>query len=88
MSLRIETFTLGAFSVNVYLATDEATGTQALIDTSETDDVLDLVKDASPSFILLTHAHLDHVAALPVFVARRRMMKMEPPVIYLPEDTI
>jgi ribonuclease Z len=33
---------------------------------------------------LITHAHLDHIAALPVFVARRRMMRMEPPVIYLP----
>jgi ribonuclease Z len=30
---------------------------------------------------LLSHTHLDHVAALPVYVARRRMMKMEPPVI-------
>ncbi len=37
---------------------------------------------------LVTHAHLDHLAALPVFVARRRMMKMEPPVIYLPEELI
>jgi ribonuclease Z len=33
---------------------------------------------------LLSHTHLDHVAALPVYVARRRMMKMEPPVIYAP----
>src|SRR5437868_4772040 len=33
----------------------------------------------------ITHTHLDHVAALPVYVARRRMMKMEPPTIYLPE---
>ena len=32
----------------------------------------------------VSHAHLDHLAALPVYVARRRMMKMEPPVIYLP----
>jgi ribonuclease Z len=32
----------------------------------------------------VTHTHLDHVAALPVYVARRRMMKMEPPTIYLP----
>lgn len=32
----------------------------------------------------ITHTHLDHVAALPVYVARRRMMRMEPPVIYLP----
>ena len=37
---------------------------------------------------LVSHAHLDHIAALPVYVARRRMMKMEPPIIYLPEDTI
>jgi ribonuclease Z len=37
---------------------------------------------------LLTHTHLDHVAALPVYIARRRMMKMEPPVIYLPEEAL
>jgi ribonuclease Z len=35
---------------------------------------------------LVTHTHLDHVAALPVYVARRRMMKMEPPTLYLPEE--
>jgi ribonuclease Z len=32
----------------------------------------------------VSHGHLDHVASLPVYVARRRMMKMEPPTIYLP----
>lgn len=37
---------------------------------------------------LVTHGHLDHMAALPVYVARRRMMKMEPPVIYLPADIV
>jgi ribonuclease Z len=36
----------------------------------------------------LTHTHLDHVAALPVYVARRRMMKMEPPVVYLPDHAL
>ncbi len=36
----------------------------------------------------VSHAHLDHIAALPVYVARRRMMKMEPPIIYLPEQTV
>lgn len=36
----------------------------------------------------VSHAHLDHIAALPVYVARRRMMKMEPPTIYLPEEVI
>lgn len=36
----------------------------------------------------VSHTHLDHVAALPVYVARRRMMKMEPPVIYLPQYAV
>ena len=36
----------------------------------------------------VSHAHLDHIAALPVYVARRRMMKMEPPTIYLPTDAV
>ncbi len=38
--------------------------------------------------VFVTHPHLDHMAALPVFVARRRMMKMEPPTIYLPEEVV
>ncbi len=36
----------------------------------------------------VSHTHLDHIAALPVYVARRRMMKMEAPVIYLPEHAV
>lgn len=36
----------------------------------------------------LSHCHLDHAAALPVYVARRRMMKMEPPRIYLPAAAV
>src|ERR1700683_3752146 len=38
--------------------------------------------------IFVTHSHLDHLAAIPVYVARRRMMKMEPPTIYLPEESV
>ena len=34
--------------------------------------------------VAITHAHLDHLAALPQYVARRRMMKMDPPTILLP----
>lgn len=41
----------------------------------------------TPSWFV-SHTHLDHIAALPVYVARRRMMKMEPPNIYLPEDAV
>ena len=36
----------------------------------------------------LSHTHLDHVAALPIYVARRRMMKMEPPTIYVPSVAV
>ena len=36
----------------------------------------------------VSHTHLDHIAALPVYVARRRMMKMDPPVIYLPAHAV
>ena len=36
----------------------------------------------------ISHGHLDHIVALPVYIARRRMMKMEPPTIYMPEQTI
>ena len=41
----------------------------------------------TPRFFV-SHSHLDHMAALPVYVARRRMMKMEPPTIYLPADIV
>lgn len=37
---------------------------------------------------LVSHGHMDHLVALPVYVARRRMMKMEPPRIYLPEAAV
>ena len=33
----------------------------------------------------ISHTHLDHIAALPVYVSRRRLMKMPPPTIYMPE---
>lgn len=42
---------------------------------------------ATPTW-LVSHTHLDHLAALPVYVARRRMMKMEPPTIYLPAEAV
>jgi ribonuclease Z len=41
----------------------------------------------TPSWFV-THAHLDHIANLPVYIARRRMMKMDPPTIYLPAHAV
>ena len=37
---------------------------------------------------MISHTHLDHIAALPLYVARRRLMKMEPPTIYLPAGSV
>jgi ribonuclease Z len=36
----------------------------------------------------VSHTHIDHIMALPAYVARRRMTRMEPPTIYLPEMAI
>ncbi len=38
--------------------------------------------------MFISHSHLDHIAALPAYVSRRRMMKMDPPVIYLPDSAV
>jgi ribonuclease Z len=42
---------------------------------------------ATPNWFI-SHAHLDHIAALPAYIARRRMMKMEPPNIFLPAENV
>jgi len=36
----------------------------------------------------ISHGHLDHLAAAPVFIARRRMMRMDPPTLYVPEEIV
>jgi len=36
----------------------------------------------------VSHTHIDHIMALPTYVARRRMMKMSAPTIYLPESAV
>src|SRR3954468_12763204 len=37
---------------------------------------------------LVTHAPLAPMASLPVYVARRRMMRMEPPAVYVPAEAV
>lgn len=37
---------------------------------------------------MISHCHLDHVAALPLYVARRRLMKMKQPRIFLPQTGV
>lgn len=66
--MQIRCFTVGAFQVNTYLLTDEATGASALVDTGETDELVRRVRALDPAprieTILLTHGHLDHAGAL------------------------
>lgn len=36
--------------------------------------------------IFISHVHLDHIMCLPAYIARRRLMKMGPPKVYVPEE--
>ena len=64
--MKIQCFTVGAFQVNTFLITDEATGASAIIDTGESDQLVGELKKINPDVqkILLTHGHLDHAGAL------------------------
>jgi hydroxyacylglutathione hydrolase len=66
--MQVQCFTVGNFSVNTYLITDEATGISAIIDTGETEELVHRLQALDPApdiqMILLTHTHLDHAGAL------------------------
>jgi ribonuclease Z len=42
---------------------------------------------ATPTWFI-SHGHLDHLAGLPVFLARRSMMKLPAPTIYVPAEIV
>lgn len=66
--MKIECITVGSFQVNTYLLTDEETGAAAIIDTGESEELVDILLSRSPKpdvqKILLTHAHVDHAGGL------------------------
>ena len=68
--MQVQCFTVGNFSVNTYLITDDVTGVSAIIDTGETTELRTRLKQLDPQpnieMILLTHGHLDHAGALGV----------------------
>ena len=69
--MRVDCFTVGMFQVNTYLLTDEATGHAAIVDTGESDELVQRLK-ALPvdiRMILLTHSHIDHAGALTMLQA-------------------
>ncbi|MDH5358421.1 MAG: MBL fold metallo-hydrolase [Gammaproteobacteria bacterium] len=66
--MEIKCFPVGAFRVNTYLVKDEETGQCAIIDTGESDELVERLQALQPApdirMILLTHAHLDHAGGL------------------------
>lgn len=68
--MQLECFTVGMFQVNTYLVRCPNTGCAALVDTGETQELVDRVQQRHPgleiSTILLTHGHVDHAGALPL----------------------
>ncbi len=69
--MQVECFTVGAFQVNTYLLTDESTGLSAVVDTGESAELVDRLRERAPNvaMILLTHAHIDHAGALAMLQA-------------------
>jgi len=86
--MEVECFTVGAFQVNTYLLKDEATGKCAIIDTGESDELLERIQSLDPvpdiEAILLTHGHLDHAGSLmslqSTFDAKTYLPRLEQPL--------
>jgi glyoxylase-like metal-dependent hydrolase (beta-lactamase superfamily II) len=62
----IERLELGPFGTNAYVVVCRATGDSVLIDApGEASKILERFTGNNPQYILLTHAHVDHLGALP-----------------------
>ncbi len=66
--MKVNTFELGPLQTNTYVLWDETSRESLVIDPAdEPDTILDFItqKGLSLRYIFLTHAHFDHVGALP-----------------------
>lgn len=63
--IKIEKFVLGSFNTNAYIITCQNTGQSVLLDApSEAETLMKYLNNTYPQYILLTHAHPDHIGAL------------------------
>jgi len=84
----VQCFTVGDFQVNTYLLKDEVTGKCAIIDTGESDELVQRLQELAPlpdvEVILLTHGHLDHAGSLVslqnIFDAPTYLPRLEQPL--------
>lgn len=66
MSIKIETFVLGEIETNTYVVTDSETGECAVVDPAVADSaLLNFLEGRNVRYILLTHAHFDHILGVP-----------------------
>jgi len=63
--LQIDKLTLGSFETNSYILTSRLTADSVIVDApAEADKILNELKGTNPQYILITHAHMDHIGAL------------------------
>lgn len=63
--VQVERLELGPFGTNAYVLVCMATGDSVLIDApAGADSILDKLKGTNPRYVLITHAHFDHLGAL------------------------
>jgi glyoxylase-like metal-dependent hydrolase (beta-lactamase superfamily II) len=73
-NVQIERLELGPFGTNAYVMVCRATGDSVLIDApAEASKILEGLRGTNPRYILLTHAHMDHLGALPELRGKLRV---------------
>lgn len=90
--MKISTFILGSMQTNCYFLTDEETGETAVADPADSaEKIIAKIneRDLKVKYILLTHAHFDHMMALEEIRARTHaplyIHRLDAPALLDPE---
>ena len=87
-SLKLKVFTLGDIFTNSYIVFDDKTKKGVLIDApNPCSDIKEFINQKSIDilFILLTHAHFDHIAGLKCFSETFYLHKEDFPLLINPD---